>query len=92
MGLKNRFDEAARRNDVKAIVLTGNLYDLFGWPICDDLFIYFKMVALLYTAIEDSLIVNLLISGKGGRFSGGFDISVMQKVHQTGKLWSHTSV
>ncbi|KAL2999697.1 hypothetical protein AAZX31_09G174300 [Glycine max] len=44
MGLKNRFDEAARRNDVKAIVLTG----------------------------------------KGGRFSGGFDISVMQKVHRTG--------
>lgn len=27
-----------------------------------------------------------LNSGKGGRFSGGFDISVMQKVHQTGKL------
>ena len=46
------------------------------------------MVALLYTAIEDSLIVNLLISGKGGRFSGGFDISVMQKVHRTGKLYA----
>ncbi|XP_061366412.1 peroxisomal fatty acid beta-oxidation multifunctional protein AIM1 [Gastrolobium bilobum] len=45
-GLKDRFDEAARRNDVKAIVLTG----------------------------------------KGGRFSGGFDISVMQKVHQTGDI------
>ena len=44
--LKDRFDEAARRNDVKAIVLTG----------------------------------------KGGRFSGGFDISVMQKVHQTGDV------
>ncbi|BAU02874.1 hypothetical protein LR48_Vigan10g013800 [Vigna angularis] len=44
MGLKDRFDEAARRNDVKAIVLTG----------------------------------------KGGRFSGGFDISVMKKVHDTG--------
>ncbi|RDX74994.1 Peroxisomal fatty acid beta-oxidation multifunctional protein AIM1 [Mucuna pruriens] len=43
-GLKDRFDEAARRNDVKAIVLTG----------------------------------------KGGRFSGGFDISVMKKVHETG--------
>ncbi|KAK7291475.1 hypothetical protein RIF29_06644 [Crotalaria pallida] len=42
--LKDRFEEAARRNDVKAIVLTG----------------------------------------KGGRFCGGFDISVMQKVHQTG--------
>ncbi|XP_020216339.1 peroxisomal fatty acid beta-oxidation multifunctional protein AIM1 [Cajanus cajan] len=45
-GLKDRFDEAARRNDVKAIVLTG----------------------------------------KGGRFSGGFDISVMKKVHQTGDV------
>lgn len=45
-GLKERFDEAARRNDVKAIVLTG----------------------------------------KHGRFSGGFDISVMQKVHQTGDV------
>ncbi|KAK7314460.1 hypothetical protein VNO77_32984 [Canavalia gladiata] len=45
-GLQNRFDEAARRNDVKAIVLTG----------------------------------------KGGRFSGGFDINVMQKVHRTGDI------
>ncbi|QHO13495.1 Peroxisomal fatty acid beta-oxidation multifunctional protein [Arachis hypogaea] len=44
MGLKERFQEVAKRNDVKAVVLTG----------------------------------------KGGRFSGGFDISVMQKVHQTG--------
>nr|XP_012567352.1 peroxisomal fatty acid beta-oxidation multifunctional protein AIM1-like [Cicer arietinum] len=44
--LKYKFDEAAKRNDVKAIVLTG----------------------------------------KGGRFSGGFDISVMQKVHQTGDI------
>ncbi|KAF7819802.1 peroxisomal fatty acid beta-oxidation multifunctional protein aim1-like [Senna tora] len=45
-GLKEKFDEAQRRNDVKAIVLTG----------------------------------------KGGRFSGGFDISVMEKVHQTGDV------
>ncbi|KAE9600314.1 hypothetical protein Lal_00045574 [Lupinus albus] len=43
-GLKDKFAEVARRNDVKAIVLTG----------------------------------------KGGRFSGGFDISVMSKVHETG--------
>jgi len=27
-----------------------------------------------------------MISGKGGRFSGGFDISVMKKVHDTGKI------
>ena len=26
MGLKDRFEEAARRNDVKAIVLTGNFF------------------------------------------------------------------
>ncbi|KAJ9167828.1 hypothetical protein P3X46_019421 [Hevea brasiliensis] len=45
-GLKEKFDEAARRNDVQAIVLTG----------------------------------------KHGKFSGGFDISVMQKVHQTGDV------
>ncbi|KAK7379997.1 hypothetical protein VNO78_32315 [Psophocarpus tetragonolobus] len=44
IGLKDRFQEAAGRKDVKAIVLTG----------------------------------------KGGRFSGGFDISVMKKVHETG--------
>ncbi|KAJ9183943.1 hypothetical protein P3X46_007737 [Hevea brasiliensis] len=45
-GLKERFDEATRRNDVQAIVLTG----------------------------------------KNGKFSGGFDIGVMQKVHQTGDI------
>ncbi|CAK8562346.1 unnamed protein product [Lathyrus sativus] len=44
--LKYKFDEVARRNDVKAIVFTG----------------------------------------KGGRFSGGLDISVMQRVHQTGDI------
>ncbi|CAN1215170.1 Peroxisomal fatty acid beta-oxidation multifunctional protein AIM1 [Linum perenne] len=45
-GLKLKFAEATRRNDVKAIVLTG----------------------------------------KGGRFSGGFDINVFQKVHATGDI------
>ncbi|GMN50553.1 hypothetical protein TIFTF001_019697 [Ficus carica] len=45
-GLKEKFGEATRRNDVKAIVLTG----------------------------------------KGGRFSGGFDITVFEKVHKTGDL------
>ncbi|XP_059431845.1 peroxisomal fatty acid beta-oxidation multifunctional protein AIM1 [Corylus avellana] len=44
--LKEKFDEAVRRNDVKAIVLTG----------------------------------------KGGRFSGGFDINVFEKVHKTGDV------
>ncbi|XP_015082869.1 peroxisomal fatty acid beta-oxidation multifunctional protein AIM1-like isoform X1 [Solanum pennellii] len=43
-GLKEKWTEATMRNDVKAIVLTGN----------------------------------------GGRFSGGFDINVFQKVHATG--------
>ncbi|PHT73420.1 Glyoxysomal fatty acid beta-oxidation multifunctional protein MFP-a [Capsicum annuum] len=42
-GLKEKWNEAARRNDVKAIVLTGS----------------------------------------GGRFSGGFDINVFEKVHKT---------
>ncbi|XVE54254.1 hypothetical protein DITRI_Ditri03aG0065500 [Diplodiscus trichospermus] len=42
-GLKEKFCEATRRKDVKAIVLTGN----------------------------------------GGRFSGGFDINAFQKVHQS---------
>ncbi|KAL8102419.1 peroxisomal fatty acid beta-oxidation multifunctional protein AIM1 [Apium graveolens] len=43
-GLKEKFSEATRRDDVKAIVLTGG----------------------------------------GGRFSGGFDINVFQRVHKTG--------
>ncbi|KAJ4708460.1 Peroxisomal fatty acid beta-oxidation multifunctional protein [Melia azedarach] len=43
-GLQETFGEATRRDDVKAIVLTG----------------------------------------KGGRFSGGFDINVFQQVHMTG--------
>ncbi|KAG5595244.1 hypothetical protein H5410_036476 [Solanum commersonii] len=43
-GLKEKWTEATMRNDVKAIVLTGN----------------------------------------GGRFSGGFDINVFQKVHANG--------
>ncbi|XP_076889822.1 peroxisomal fatty acid beta-oxidation multifunctional protein AIM1-like [Bidens hawaiensis] len=45
-GLKEKFAEATRRDDVKAIVLTGN----------------------------------------NGRFSGGFDINVFLKVHQTGDI------
>ncbi|KAM0020796.1 putative isomerase, 3-hydroxyacyl-CoA dehydrogenase, Enoyl-CoA hydratase [Helianthus debilis subsp. tardiflorus] len=45
-GLKEKFAEAMRRDDVKAIVLTG----------------------------------------KNGRFSGGFDINVFQKVHATGDI------
>ncbi|KNA09415.1 hypothetical protein SOVF_153790 [Spinacia oleracea] len=45
-GLKEKYDEAMRRNDVKAIVLTGG----------------------------------------NGRFSGGFDINVFEKVHKTGDL------
>ena len=28
--------------------------------------------------------VFLFIEGKGGRFSGGFDINVFEKVHRTG--------
>ncbi|XP_019151408.1 PREDICTED: peroxisomal fatty acid beta-oxidation multifunctional protein AIM1-like [Ipomoea nil] len=45
-GLKEKFTEAARRNDVKAIVLTGS----------------------------------------GGRFSGGFDINVFEQVHKNGDI------
>ncbi|KVG81805.1 3-hydroxyacyl-CoA dehydrogenase, conserved site-containing protein [Cynara cardunculus var. scolymus] len=45
-GLKDKFAEAMRRDDVKAIVLTG----------------------------------------KNGRFSGGFDINVFQRVHQNGDI------
>ncbi|KAJ4850472.1 Altered inheritance of mitochondria protein 1 [Turnera subulata] len=45
-GLAEKFGEATRRDDVKAIVLTG----------------------------------------KGGRFSGGFDINVFQKIHETGDI------
>ncbi|XP_038890034.1 peroxisomal fatty acid beta-oxidation multifunctional protein AIM1 [Benincasa hispida] len=44
--LKSKFDEAMRRNDVKAVVLTG----------------------------------------EGGRFSGGFDINVFEKIHKTGDV------
>eukprot|EP00262_Sarcandra_glabra_P015136 TRINITY_DN459_c1_g1_i1.p1 TRINITY_DN459_c1_g1~~TRINITY_DN459_c1_g1_i1.p1 ORF type:complete len:726 (+),score=149.29 TRINITY_DN459_c1_g1_i1:112-2289(+) len=45
-GLKEKYNEAMRRDDVKAIVLTG----------------------------------------EGGKFSGGFDINVFQKVHETGDI------
>ncbi|KAK0570673.1 hypothetical protein LWI29_004836 [Acer saccharum] len=45
-GLKDKFNEATRRQDVKAIVLTG----------------------------------------KGGRFSAGFDITVFEKVHKNGDV------
>ncbi|VFQ68073.1 unnamed protein product [Cuscuta campestris] len=45
-GLKDKFTEAARRDDVKAIVLTGS----------------------------------------GGRFSGGFDINVFEQVHKHGDV------
>ncbi|KAJ7973842.1 Peroxisomal fatty acid beta-oxidation multifunctional protein [Quillaja saponaria] len=45
-GLIDKFDEAARRNDAKAIVVTG----------------------------------------KGGKFSGGFDINIFEKVHKTGDV------
>ncbi|KAL0873025.1 hypothetical protein Bca101_022730 [Brassica carinata] len=45
-GLKEKFQDANQRSDVKAIVLTGN----------------------------------------GGRFSGGFDINVFQQVHKTGDI------
>lgn len=45
-GLKETFSQAMKRDDVKAIVLTG----------------------------------------KGGRFSGGFDINVFQKVHKSGNI------
>ncbi|GAB2292292.1 Altered inheritance of mitochondria protein 1 [Dionaea muscipula] len=46
VGLKDKYDEAMRRNDVKAIVLTG----------------------------------------EGGRLSGGFDINVFEKIQKTGDL------
>ncbi|XP_057545664.1 peroxisomal fatty acid beta-oxidation multifunctional protein AIM1-like [Amaranthus tricolor] len=45
-GLKEKYDEALKRNDVKAIV----------------------------------------INGENGKFSGGFDINVFEKVHKTGDL------
>ncbi|KAI3446989.1 hypothetical protein Pfo_003654 [Paulownia fortunei] len=45
-GLKEKFTEAMRRDDVKAIVLTGN----------------------------------------GGKFSGGFDINVFEMIHKTGDI------
>ncbi|XVE54253.1 hypothetical protein DITRI_Ditri03aG0065400 [Diplodiscus trichospermus] len=45
-GLKEKFQEATKRSDVKAIILTG----------------------------------------KGGRFSGGFDVNVFKKVHGTGDI------
>lgn len=34
-GLKEKFDEATRRNDVKALVLTGNLFYNTDWLFID---------------------------------------------------------
>ncbi|KAF3646866.1 Glyoxysomal fatty acid beta-oxidation multifunctional protein MFP-a [Capsicum annuum] len=58
-GLKEKWNEAARRNDVKAIVLTGG-HGFKPWkqPLVE-------------------------MQGSGGRFSGGFDINVFEKVHKT---------
>lgn len=135
-GLKNKFEEAARRNDVKAIVLTGNFdldcmfvmifvapthlikgmsYDYielchFHVSMFVSCLVYVSVLVLqrsmIFCFYENGFVqfmdtiwfdcwskkicnclsLSPLNSGKGGRFSGGFDISVMQKVHQTGKL------
>lgn len=76
---------------MKAIVLTGNVS-----LDCIYCHVFFFMTMALFHAMDHHLnvlkvrkiviVLCSLNSGKGGRFSGGFDISVMQKVHQTGKL------
>lgn len=37
-----------------------------------------------YLVVYLTVFVFLVIEGKGGRFSGGFDINVFEKVHKTG--------
>ena len=42
------------------------------------------ILGILFTDFVIIILFELVNEGKGGRFSGGFDINVFQKVHGTG--------
>lgn len=71
-GLQEKFDEATMRNDVKAIVLTGEQYHCLNF--------YFALIFSGFFLVS-RLFCN---EGKGGKFSGGFDINVFEEIHKNG--------
>ena len=67
LSLKDRYEEALRRNDVKAIVVTGNMTT----QVNHQLFYSYNCFLLGYD--QSHIICNL--SGARGKFSGGFDVT-----------------
>ena len=107
-----KLQEANRRSDVKAIVLTGKqkqkkietlsffvldfegLYGSmsFGSCVVSLLCSFFKLKIVTFNPFVCLVSWNILIiSGKGGVFSGGFDLNIFQKVHKTGTKVSSLS-
>lgn len=73
-GLKDRFDEAFTRDDVKAVVVTGNLALS---QFCIALPVMLKNVTMI--AAFDT-------TGDSGKFSGGFDINKIGDVQGKSEL------
>ncbi|PHT75771.1 hypothetical protein T459_19293 [Capsicum annuum] len=78
-GLKEMWTEATMRNDVKAIVLTCELSQFTSFSSAFSLTSFGE---LCIAGPRPAWIKE--VGGNGGRFSGGFDINVFQKVHETG--------
>ncbi|KAK6126888.1 hypothetical protein DH2020_039369 [Rehmannia glutinosa] len=87
-GLKEKFTEAMRRDDVKAVVLTVSCLS-FNWiddRDHDDL-LYLHMDNILMLLRIDNLLCKFTqLEGNCGKFSGGFDINVFEMVHKTGDI------
>ncbi|KAF8400813.1 hypothetical protein HHK36_014115 [Tetracentron sinense] len=69
-GLKEKYREAMKRDDVKAIVLTEE-------P---------KVKLPVTGALSSTFDYTTMRTGEGGKFSGGFDINVFQNVHNKGDI------
>lgn len=83
--LKESFDEALRRDDVKAIVVTGKFKEITlkvkeSWA---------KILSLLLELFNEILILFFPWAGAKGKFSGGFDITAFGRIQ--GGNGMHTS-